>query len=70
MNAKPSLKKKLAQSHRQAVAAQYAPARTQSPAQAFTHMLDVGDWSIAQDEDGSLIIYNVFTGNKVILARP
>lgn len=30
--------------------------------------LDVGDWRITQDSDGSLILYNFETGAKVQLA--
>jgi len=31
--------------------------------------IDIGDWSLAQDENGSLIIHNVMTGKRVILSR-
>lgn len=35
-----------------------------------TPQVDVGDWAIAQDEDGSLILHNVMTGNRIVIARP
>lgn len=66
MYSKPTLKKKLAAMQREA--SKGGP--VSSPAAPNGAMVDIGDWALAQDQDGSLIIYNVTTGNKVILARP
>lgn len=35
-----------------------------------TDSVDVGNWRITEDEDGSLILYQFETGSKVIIARP
>ena len=32
--------------------------------------IDIGNWRIAQHEDGSLIIYNFETGSSVTIAQP
>lgn len=46
-----------------------APTSIPAPTTTETR-LDVGDWSLAQDETGALFIHNVATGSRIILARP
>ena len=46
-------------------------APTSTPAKPATETrIDIGDWSLAQDETGALFIHNVATGNRIVIARP
>lgn len=64
---KQSFKQKLAGIQRQAAR---VPVSAPVPAPVNGAMVDIGDWALTQDEDGSLVIYNTISGSKVILARP
>lgn len=41
-----------------------------APVSEIPSSADIGDWRITQDEDGSLILYNFETGNRIVLATP
>lgn len=69
MHGKNSFNKRLNRVNRRSVKkATITPGESTSiPSNTAT---DVGNWRITEDSDGSLILYNFETGNKIILARP
>lgn len=70
MHGKRTLNKELSKINRKA---SKRPSSTSSnvanPLGITENGVDIGDWRLTQDEDGSLIIYNFVSGSKIILAR-
>lgn len=69
MNGKKTFTKKLNKIQRTSARKTNKTVVDSSPAEV-SNSTDIGDWRITQDEDGSLILYNFATGNKVVIARP